>query len=107
MALGIGQRARFHQQRLEADEHLPSHNLEAALGLIRGVESIHCVTQGLDTVKPGRAVQPGRMEAKPEQVLLRRFDGLEQARYQFLDRRDDAAGPTTFVLVALPPIDSM
>ena len=100
VALGIGQRARLHQQRLEADEHLPRHDLEAALGLVRGVERVHRVAQGFDAVKPGRTVKPGRVEAESEQVLLRRFDGLEQRRNQFLDRRHDATGTAAVVLVA-------
>ena len=45
-------------------------------------------------------MQPGRIEAQFEQMRLRRFDGLEQARYQFLDRGRDAPGTATVVLVA-------
>ena len=52
VALGVGEGARLHQQRLEADEHLPRHDLEPALRLVRGVERVHGISQRLDPVKP-------------------------------------------------------
>ena len=62
--LGVGEGARLHQQRLEADEDLPRHDLEAALGLVGRVERVHGVAQGLDAGEPRRAEQPGRVEAQ-------------------------------------------
>ena len=77
--LGIGQSARLHQQRLEADEHLPRHDLEAALGFVRGVDA-----------RPPRRAGPrcGRTRSRraagsaskpsPRRCVLGRLDGLEQ-----------------------------
>ena len=76
---------------LKRDEDLPGHDLEAALGLVGGVERVHGVAQGLDAVEARRADQARRVEAEPEQMLLRRLDGLEQGRHQFLDGGHDVA----------------
>ncbi|MFO1422397.1 MAG: hypothetical protein U1F70_01910 [Candidatus Competibacteraceae bacterium] len=44
--LGVDERGRLHQQGLEADEHLPGQNLEAAFGFVGGVNRFHRVSQG-------------------------------------------------------------
>ena len=52
VALGVGEYARLHQQRLETDEHLARHDLKAALCVVGGVDRIHRVTQRLDKSEP-------------------------------------------------------
>ena len=101
VALRVGEGARLHQQRLEADEHLPRHDLEAAFGLIRGVERVHRVAQGLDAVKPLAAtVSRAGIEAQARAGASPppRWPGA--APHQFLDRRHDVAVLAAVVLVA-------
>ena len=47
MSFSVDERARLHEERLEAREHLPRHDLEPALRFIRAVERIHGVPQRL------------------------------------------------------------
>ena len=61
--VGIGEGTRLHQQGLEPYEHLPCHDFEAPLGLIRCVERVHGVAQGLDAVEALGRDQPHRAEA--------------------------------------------
>ena len=93
MALGVGEGARLHQQRLEPDEHLPRHDLEPALGLVRRVERIHGIAQRLDASESLGPDQPRRVEAQGSQVVLCRLDRLQEGHHQLLDRRDDLAFP--------------
>lgn len=55
VALCIGKGARLHQQRLESDKHLASHDLEPASRLVRRVERVHGIPQGFYAIEPGGA----------------------------------------------------
>jgi glycosyltransferase involved in cell wall biosynthesis len=65
----VGSGISTHEQRLEANEHLPCENLEAPLGLVRRIDGFHGVLQALDAHKALRAEQHAWVEAEASAAL--------------------------------------
>ena len=89
MPLGIGERRRLHQQRLEADEHLPRQDLEPSLGFVARIDSVDRIGDALDASEAVGADQGHGVEPEVAQMRLGLLDGLQQRLDPFFDRRDD------------------
>lgn len=99
MAFRIRKCTRLHQEGLEADEHLPRHDLEPVLRLIRLVERVHRIPQSFDPRESSCAAETVRIESQTFEVCLSRLNGLEEHSHQFLNGSHDPTGIAAFVLV--------
>jgi hypothetical protein len=85
-------------ERLKSDEHLPCEDLESALGVARGVDRLDCVAKGFDPSKPGSTTQRCWIESEFAEVILSRFDSLQQCLYALFEWCDDLLAPVALVI---------
>src|SRR5439155_20457757 len=71
VTLGIGEDGWFHDQRLEANEDLPGHDLKTAATFVTGVDNgVRAIGDGLDSGESLCSDEPRRIETKTPQVLF-------------------------------------
>jgi hypothetical protein len=49
-------------------------------GLVRRVQRVHGVAQGLDSIETRRALEPAHIETQPKKVAFGRLDRLDERR---------------------------